>query len=224
MIRTPCAAIGVMAPAGMAVCAIVLGVVALAPTASAEPENARFDLVALEQRALDRASAMHLRRLMTAVPEAAVGAAPTRAWLARQPAADGGREWQCLSEALYFEARGETVEGQFAVAEVILNRVESPRFPDSVCGVVEQGTGARHACQFSYNCDGRPEHIAEPIAWAHVGKVARAVLDDGPRELTDGATHYHTIAVNPGWAHVYEHTAQIGVHRFYRHDWQASRR
>lgn len=139
-----------------------------------------------------------------------------RAFLAELPKATGGSEWQCLSEALYFEARGETVQGQFAVAEVILNRVSSDAFPDTVCGVINQGTGRKYQCQFTYTCDGRAEDIHEPRAFTRVGKVARLMLDGAPRLLTDGATHYHTRAVNPRWARKFARTAQIGVHYFYR--------
>ena len=83
-------------------------------------------------------------------------------WLRSLAKPTGGKQWACLAEAIYFEARGEPVEGQFAVAEVILNRVESPKFPNSICKVVRQGTGRKHACQFSYNCDGKLEYIAHP--------------------------------------------------------------
>lgn len=140
----------------------------------------------------------------------------SRAWIADQPVASGGADWQCLAEALYFEARGESVKGQFAVAEVILNRVASRQFPDTVCAVIHQGTGKRYQCQFTYTCDGYPERIREKSAFARVGKVARAVLDGAPRVLTQGATHYHTKAVYPAWARRFTRTAVIGVHRFYR--------
>ncbi|WP_227419614.1 cell wall hydrolase [Roseitranquillus sediminis] len=139
-----------------------------------------------------------------------------RAYLAQLPAATGGKEWRCLTEALYFEARGEDVAGIFAVAEVILNRVDSVRFPDSVCGVVQQGTGERYRCQFSYNCDGQAERIDEKRAWRKVGKVARLMLDGAARRLTGGATHYHTDWVNPRWASAFARTSTIGDHHFYR--------
>jgi spore germination cell wall hydrolase CwlJ-like protein len=132
------------------------------------------------------------------------------------PRARGNRHWQCLTEALYFEARGETVEGQFAVAEVILNRVDSNNYPNAICAVVNEGTGRRHACQFSYTCDGRPERITDLPVHNRLGKIARIMIDDAPRALTEGATHYHTTAVNPSWAQVYPRTAQIGTHIFYR--------
>ena len=131
------------------------------------------------------------------------------------PSATGGPEWRCLSEALYFEARGETVKGQIAVAEVILNRVSSSRFPDTVCGVIRQGTGRKFACQFTYTCDGRPEHVGEPAAFERVAKIARMMLNGAPRNLAGGATFYHTTAVNPRWASSFRRTARHGVHLFY---------
>lgn len=102
------------------------------------------------------------------------------------------------------------------MAEVILNRVDSPRYPDTVCAVVNQGTGRLHACQFSYTCDGKPEVINEPKAWDRVSAVATTMLQGEPRTLTGGATHYHTTSVAPRWSRVYAKTATIGYHRFYR--------
>jgi spore germination cell wall hydrolase CwlJ-like protein len=139
----------------------------------------------------------------------------TRAWLANQPKARGSEEFQCLTEALYFEARGETVKGQFAVAEVIRNRVKSSRFPNSYCGVIKQGTGKKYQCQFTYTCDGRSEVVAEPAAYAHVAKVARATIDGQSPDITNGATFYHTTAVRPGWSRKFTNTARFGVHLFY---------
>lgn len=138
------------------------------------------------------------------------------AFLEEQPAASGGAQWECLAEALYFEARGETVRGMFAVGEVILNRVDSDNYPDTLCNVINQGTGRKYGCQFTYTCDGKAEVIAEPRAWERVGKVARILVDGLPRDLTGGATHYHTKAVSPSWARRYPRTATIGSHHFYR--------
>ena len=139
-----------------------------------------------------------------------------REFLASQPFETGGAQWQCLAEALYFEARGETVRGMFAVGEVILNRVDSSAYPDTLCNVINQGTGRKYACQFTYTCDGRPETISEPRAWERVGKVAKILIEGAPRALTGGATHYHTKAVNPSWAQRFPRTASIGSHYFYR--------
>lgn len=136
------------------------------------------------------------------------------AWLARQPAASGGAEWSCLTRALYFEARGETVAGQFGVAEVILNRVDSPLYPDSVCAVVGQRGGG--GCQFSYICDGRSDTMRDRGAMQVAGRIAAVMLAGAPRPLTEGATHFHTRAVRPGWARRFAHTATIGAHLFYR--------
>ena len=100
------------------------------------------------------------------------------------------RDLQCLAEALYFEARGEGSQGQRAVAEVILNRVDHPRFPKTVCGVVNQRG------QFTYNKNAR---IREKGTFARVQKVAMAALSGQPRTLTNGATYFHTGRVKPSW-------------------------
>lgn len=139
----------------------------------------------------------------------------SRDYLSGLPNATGGKNWKCLTEALYFEARGETIIGQFAVAEVIMNRVSSGRFPDSVCGVIHQGTGKKFRCQFTYTCDGRKETVSDQSAWHVAGKISRLMLDGAPRNLTLGATHYHTHAVRPKWARVFKKTTTIGEHRFY---------
>ena len=141
----------------------------------------------------------------------------SRKWIDAQPNVDkGDAEWQCLTEALYFEARGESVKGQFAVAEVIMNRVDHNYYPASLCGVIKQGTGKKYQCQFTYTCDGVAEKVNEPAAFDRVGKIARYMIDGAPRELTDGATHYHTKAVSPAWSRQFKRTATIGVHHFYR--------
>jgi spore germination cell wall hydrolase CwlJ-like protein len=138
----------------------------------------------------------------------------TQDFLASLPAPTGDEQWQCMTKALYFEARGETLRGQFAVAEVILNRVASQRYPNSVCGVVEQG--GRGACQFSYHCDGARDVMADRDAADIAGRIARVMLDGAPRELTFGATHFHTRAVVPTWSRKFERTASIGAHLFYK--------
>ena len=137
-------------------------------------------------------------------------------WLRSLAKPTGGKQWACLAEAIYFEARGEPVEGQFAVAEVILNRVESPKFPNSICKVVRQGTGRKHACQFSYNCDGKLEYIANGAAYDQAKRVARVSMDRKTRPLTKGATYYHAAFVSPSWARSFRHVTTIGVHKFYK--------
>ncbi len=140
------------------------------------------------------------------------------------PKRRGQAQWQCLAEALYFEARSESVQGQRAVAEVILNRVDSRKFPNTVCDVVHQGAHRKHACQFSYNCDGLPEHIAEPKAYARAKAIALDMVGEGARDLTSGATHYHTSAVSPGWSRRLSKTTKIGTHIFYRDNTVISQR
>lgn len=132
------------------------------------------------------------------------------------PTATGDAEWECLAKALYFEARGETVAGQIAVAEVILNRVDNARYPSTICRVVSQGAQRLNACQFSFMCDGRAEIMSERTAWERVGKIARVMIDGRPRMLTGGATFYHAVSVNPSWARRLERTVWIDDHKFYR--------
>ncbi|MBU2992791.1 cell wall hydrolase [Octadecabacter sp. 1_MG-2023] len=214
---------------GMRICATAvlatsMGIAALAPANADEVLAARLGaLLGQERAAIQQVPDASLAAL-TSVPPASVRNIPTapdvitydNAFLATQPAASGGEQWRCLAEALYFEARGESVRGLFAVGEVIMNRVDSHRFPSTLCGVINQGTGRQYACQFTYTCDGAAEVIHEPAAWARVGKVARLLVDGAPRTLTDGATHYHTRAVNPRWARVFPRTTTIGSHHFYR--------
>lgn len=139
------------------------------------------------------------------------------AMLNKMSVASGGTEWGCLAEALYFEARGESLTGQRAVAEVILNRVDSRRFPNTVCDVIRQGEHRRNGCQFSFRCDGKKEVFTEQGAYQRVGKIAQIMLDGHDRTLTDGATFYHTKRVSPSWTRRLTRTADIGVHLFYRH-------
>lgn len=148
------------------------------------------------------------------LPATAMTDGITEDWLLSRPEPTGDAQWQCLTEALYFEARGESLEGQIAVAEVILNRVDNPLYPRSVCGVVKQRGGG--GCQFSYVCDGRADRMRDKTAADLAGRIARAMLDGAPRVLTDGATHFHTRAVRPSWSKRFAKTAAIGAHLFYR--------
>ena len=200
-------------------CLATTATVGLAETSAPTGDTLR----AAEERGLRAVSSDRLQAMLTAPALSSDSPVQlSRSWVDAQPKASGNAHWRCLSEALYFEARGETVKGQFAVAEVIMNRVKSARFPGNVCGVINQGTGRKYQCQFTYTCDGYPERIGEPRAWDRVAKIARAVLDGRAPELTQGATHYHTTAVRPRWSRVYTHTASIGVHRFYRHTFRTA--
>lgn len=183
--------------------------------AGGSPEGLLAKLLGAEHAALTSLTDGRIARLASVAPLPS-GRLHSDDWLAAQPVATGGPQWECLAQALYFEARGESAGGVFAVAEVILNRVDSRRYPNTVCKVVNQGTGKRNACQFSFTCDGRPEDVRNQAAWDRVGKVARAMLDGAPRTLTGGALFYHTNSVSPSWSRGMDRTASIGVHEFYR--------
>ena len=133
-------------------------------------------------------------------------------------------EWYCLTEALYFEARGESQTGQIAVAEVILNRVDSKLYPNTVCGVIRQGQHRRNACQFSYNCDGRSNRIGNKKVFDRLGKLAWVMIQGKPRTLTGKALYYHATSVKPRWARKFVRTARIGDHIFYRRPTRLSRK
>lgn len=180
------------------------------------PEDLIARLLGAERSARAGLGEGRIARLASVEPQVTAEQMHSEDWIRAQPEASGGAQWQCLTEALYFEARGESAAGLFAVAEVILNRVDSARYPSNVCDVVNQGTGQRYACQFTFTCDGRPEEVHEDAAWVRVGKVARAMLDGAPRSLTKGALFYHTKAVAPSWSRSFDRTASIGVHHFYR--------
>ncbi|HWJ86517.1 MAG TPA: cell wall hydrolase [Pelagibacterium sp.] len=127
------------------------------------------------------------------------------------------REQWCLSTGIYFEARGESYRGQVAVAQVIMNRVEHANYPDTICGVVYQNQHRRNACQFSFACDGIPDRINEPAAWALAQEITQTVLNQEIylTEIAD-ATHYHATYVRPHWARNMDRLAQVGLHVFYR--------
>ena len=124
---------------------------------------------------------------------------------------------KCLANAVYFEARGEPVRGQIAVAQVVMNRVFSPFYPDNVCGVVYQNANRRNACQFTFACDGIPDVVTEPDAWLRAKRIARDMLD-GKLWLPQVAksTHYHAYWVHPDWVAEMRKIYHIGVHTFYR--------
>ncbi len=181
---------------------------------SNNPTEKLGSLIGAEQRALN--SFPEAMIVAQRPKEAPVRVEYDRSYISQLPAATGGDQFACLAKALYFEARGESVKGQFAVAEVILNRVDSRKYPNSVCGVVGQGANRRNGCQFSYMCDGRADNIREKAAYARVAKIARLMLDGAPRALTGGATHFHTTNIRPRWAKRFPNTAKIGSHLFYR--------
>ncbi len=127
------------------------------------------------------------------------------------------RDRWCLSTAIYFEARGESYRGQVAVAQVVMNRVKHPLYPATICGVVFQNQSWLNRCQFSFACDGKPERVTEPKAWARAQEISQKVTS-GKIYLTDvaNATHYHANYVHPDWAKRMQRVTAIGTHIFYR--------
>lgn len=125
-------------------------------------------------------------------------------------------EIKCMSEAIYYEARSETRSGQVAVAEVIQNRVKNKHFPNSVCGVVYEGSERSTGCQFTFTCDGSMDVAPKGKGWDRSVDVANLVMSSGYTPLTHWATHYHTTEVNPKWSSTMRMTRQVGNHVFYR--------
>jgi spore germination cell wall hydrolase CwlJ-like protein len=130
-------------------------------------------------------------------------------------ALDASRDVDCLTQAVYFEARGEGTAGMQAVAQVVLNRARHPAFPKSVCGVVFQGA-AGGGCQFSFACDGSMHRGVEADAWRRSHAVATRALSGYVMSEVGNATHFHTTAVQPGWRSNMLRIAQVGSHVFYR--------
>ena len=127
------------------------------------------------------------------------------------------KEQACLANGIYFEARSESLRGQAAVAQVILNRVRNPAYPNSICGVVYQNDGWLNRCQFSFACDGRKKRIESPAAYKTAQEIAMAVTA-GKIFLPEvgSSTHYYAAYVSPGWARSMKRMTRIGLHIFYR--------
>ena len=140
------------------------------------------------------------------------------------PVPKSNKQMSCLAGALYFEARGEPIQGQLAVGEVILNRVEDTRYPSSICKVINQGTGRRFACQFTYTCDGKLETVNERKPYEMALKIAKILMTTHDGKLTRGSTHYHSNYVNPKWSKKFERVAKFGRHIFYRQPMLVSQR
>jgi len=142
-------------------------------------------------------------------------------------------EWMCLAKNIYFEARNQSIEGQIAVARVVMNRVDHEKFPNTVCDVVYQGsmrTGNIYryverdgetvripSCQFSWYCDGLSDQPQELEAWRDSVRIAYEILLGDHSEIVPRATHYHADYVSPAWAGtvVQNKVAQIGTHIFW---------
>ena len=172
--------------------------------------------------------------LALAIASITLSAAPARAEapaeLPAQPAAaearlayqgrteiDRLRSLDCLAQAIYYEAGRESEDGQRAVAQVVLNRVRHPAWPDSICGVVYQGPmRPGGGCQFTFTCDGALATPPTGEAWDRARELAAEAIAGYVHARAGLATHYHARYVSPAWAPRLRRTAAIGLHRFYR--------
>ena len=133
-------------------------------------------------------------------------------------------DMMCLAKNIYFESRNQSTKGQIAVAYVTLNRVKDPRFPDSVCSVVTQakkdrkGKPLKNKCQFSWYCDGKPDKMVELEEKQKAIEIAKNTLSGHYKDVTNGATHYHSTEVSPKWRKKFTKVAAIEDHVFYRWD------
>lgn len=163
----------------------------------------------LEQLRGGTAPAAGLRQVNLSAP---VAAQPFRLG----GALEASRDLDCLTQAVYYEARGEGRDGMRAVAQVVLNRVRHPAFPKSVCGVVFQGAGRRTGCQFSFTCDGSMRGRVNTGAWDRARAVASSALSGSVYGNVGNSTHFHTTGVSPQWRTSLIRVAQVGDHLFYR--------
>ena len=132
-------------------------------------------------------------------------------------------EVQCMALNVYYEARGSNLADKAAVADVVLNRVNDTRYPNTVCEVVKQGLQdangnmRRNKCQFSWYCDGKHDRPQDEDRWVEAQSIAwNMVEEDKFRGITEGSTHYHATYVNPRWAKTLQLVGRIGAHIFYR--------
>lgn len=143
-----------------------------------------------------------------------------RPFVMRSGTTDYARALKCLTDAIYYEAANEPDAGQRAVAQVILNRMRHPTYPNSVCGVIYQGSERRTGCQFSYSCDGSMARVPARPAWLRAQRVAAQALAGSVYAPVGMATHYHATYVYPYWAPSLNFIGTIGAHRFY--SWKGS--
>jgi spore germination cell wall hydrolase CwlJ-like protein len=129
------------------------------------------------------------------------------------------REFRCMATAVYFEARGESVKGQVSVGQVIMTRVRSDYYPNTICGVVFQGQWNKNSCQFSFACDGVADTPKDKKRWDIALDVAKKVISGKSYVAEVGdATHYHATYVSPDWRKMMKRVTKVGVHIFYKAD------
>ncbi len=172
-----------------------------------------------------RLQGAHIERASFEVPASPLSATPTvQAPVARAVSAAAAfafnahtrNDADCLTQAVYYEARGEGVDGMRAVAQVILNRVRHPAYPKTICNVVYQGAYLRTSCQFSFVCNGAMGRPLEGWAWRRAKDIANAALSGYVMPAIGTATNFHTTGVHPVWANTMERVTQVGNHVFYQ--------
>lgn len=164
---------------------------------------------------LDPADPLEAREINRGIPFAVGPVEPARPFVLRASGPDRERAIECLAAAIYYEAGAESLDGQRAVAQVVLNRVRHPAFPKTVCGVVFQGASAP-GCQFSFACDGSLARTPQPAALLRARRVALRALSGSVEPLVGVSTHYHADYVAPYWGRELSKIRQIGAHIFYR--------
>jgi spore germination cell wall hydrolase CwlJ-like protein len=187
--------------------------VTLAVAHAEEGLRARVEGAALDDRFQDRHAttvAVALRDQAALVGLSAFQPAALRA------ASEHARDLNCLAQAIYYEARGESELGQLAVAEVVVNRARSRHFPGKFCDVIYEGSWRSAGCQFTFTCDGSLRNKPRGIAWAQARDIASQVIMGVNHPVTHDATHYHTTEVAPVWSASLVETTRIGAHIFYR--------
>ena len=125
-------------------------------------------------------------------------------------------QYRCLAQAIYFEARGEPIKGQVAVAQVVMNRLSDRHYPRTICGVVYQNETRRHRCQFSFACDGKSDRPRNGLAWTRAKYIAALAMNGMLENVVGDSTHYHATYSHPVWANDLDHTITVGRHMFYR--------
>ncbi|PZO73465.1 MAG: cell wall hydrolase [Sphingomonas taxi] len=192
-----------------------------AAIARAQPErNSRALLQRMALHVPDDISAKAALPIADAVFAGTVPAVAPPFLTTAQSSDDASRAAECLTAAVYYEARSQSVEGQRAVAQVVLNRVRDRAFPNSVCGVVYQGAERRTGCQFSFTCDGSMNRPRELGAWDRARTVAAAALGGSVYAPVGAATSFHTTSILPWWASSLARITTVGAHVFYR--WQGA--
>jgi hypothetical protein len=213
---------------------LMLGLAVLVPAASCAPRSdpnkpGNTATLAIPPRQMLQRLALDVPRdvaeSLPALEDAAMNSTATLAISAAPPFLgfsntrtpdDANRALDCLTAAIYYEARSQSDDGQRAVAQVVLNRVRDRAFPSSVCGVVYQGSTRATGCQFSFTCDGSMAYRRNERSWDHARTIAEQALAGAVYAPVGSATFYHANYVSPWWASSMDKVATIGAHIFYR--------